>query len=324
MARFDDPFGLLNFAANYLRSRSITCHSEIVDEDLADCFRESFGLPPFPSYADLLSLCVRTGVRVDDLPAALPELPGAYGWDDEGAPTIFLNPEIQRKKAEHTVGHEIREILESSFIRVRAAYRGLETHDNRRMNPHSDRFGAALLMPTAETKQALAENGYDLLKFAESKHRPLASVILRAQRLFPSRDPFGPLAGSWLFEAPWSLMRGRPWPRPEDLRLVARAAMNGFSMAKGKAGASDRHRELFPMPGSTARSYHFAWIALERRRPNFDVTMSSHSITERDFAMVAEPVYVNHRPWRVLVTAVKEGPERSMAKPLFDRVFPPL
>ena len=321
MARHDDPFGLLDFVANYQRSTGVTHISEVDEDDLADRLRAFFAVPAFASYAELLGLCARLGVRIDELSASLPALPGANGWQEGGVPTIYLDPD-ERRRREHTLCHELREVIENTFPRVSARYMGVKTNDNKRMNPRSDHFGGCLLMPKGDTKQALAESGYDVMRFSREKDRPLSSVIVRCQRLYPARAPDGPLAGLWLLEAPWRMVNGRYGTRPQDLVLTARASLNGFSMAKGKAGEADRNRDLFPLPGATAYDYRFACTALDRRGPNFNVTMSSGSITDQDLAMLAEPEFVNYRPWRVLVTAIKEGPERSKADTFIDRLFP--
>jgi hypothetical protein len=244
-------------------------------------------------------------------------MPGTEG----AAPTILLRPDIATARAETSLGHELREIIENAFKRVSSMYRGLETNNNPRMNPKSDRFASSLLMPTADSRELLARLGYDLLLFSKQTGRSLPSVVVRAESLFPASDATGPLAGAWLFEAPWRKVQTRKstWT---DLNLSVSAVMNGFSTKVGCVGYEGQLKGVFPASGSNAYDHSLACDSLITRRPSATLLMSADRFSHRaDYFLVAEPLAVRGYPWRVLLTAINSDETRGSAEPWLERVL---
>ena len=64
-------------------------------------------------------------------------------------------------RAETTLCHEIREVVENVFRRENPAYVGLDTRDNKTMNPESDHFASCLLMQAEASRDAPQANGFD-------------------------------------------------------------------------------------------------------------------------------------------------------------------
>ena len=304
MAKADDPFGLIAFAGTFLSSRSITHHREVRTEDLADSFRQFFGLPVFAKLADLRALCARLGISVDTFEGESEDLEAINMWGDGTDPSLVTRSDLTIRRTETSFGHEIREIIEQSFCRADPNYVGLNTSDNRAMNPESDFFSSCLLMPAAESRALLAETGYDMVMFSARTGRSLASVIQRAQALFPQDSTVGPVAGCWLFEAPWRSGR-RAAIRWEDIPMAHRAHLNGFSMAKGRSAASEIARLVFPQRGDKVSSFRLAWDALTQGKPRTELLGGFDLFLQRDFFVAAEPLFFRNGPPRVLQTAVR-------------------
>src|SRR5690349_14608353 len=130
MTRNEGALRLLAFAAGFIHG--IDHYSEVRTEQLAEAFRQCFGLPPFPSLEDLEGLCQSIGLAIDR-PVSMPEtLPGANVWHGSTSPVILLHPDLSRRFAETTLGHELRELIESAFKQAKPTYQGLDTSDNRR------------------------------------------------------------------------------------------------------------------------------------------------------------------------------------------------
>jgi len=222
---------LLDWSRTFLRDRGIRHHSQVDNEDLAESLRKFLDIPAFVRLPDLLSKCRSLGIVLEDLPPLSDDLFALNGWYDEGAPVILLRPDQAITRYQHSLGHELREVIENAFKRTGLNYRGLDTHDNQRMNPHSDRFASRLLMPTSESIALLAQLGYDLLGFSQETSRSLPSVVVRAESLFSATSPAGPLAGAWLYEAPWPKVKNRK-SQLRDLVITQHAFMNGFRVGE--------------------------------------------------------------------------------------------
>ena len=162
MNRTEGTEGLLDWSRSFLRDRGIHHFSEVDDEELAESFRAAFDIPAFIRLNDLREVCRTLGIVLEDLAPISDELFGLNGWYDDGAPIISLNPDQANTRAQHTLGHEVRETIENAFKRTGLQYNGLDTSDNPRMNPRSDRFASRLLMPTHASRELLEELGYDL------------------------------------------------------------------------------------------------------------------------------------------------------------------
>jgi hypothetical protein len=304
VTRIDDPFGLLDFARDYLDANGITHYREIRTEDLAQAFRGFFGVPAFARLSDLNQLCQRLGISLGRLAPVSEELLAVNTWPDSGAPSIYVRPDLRTMRAEHSIGHELREVLENAFKRIKPEYEGLDTSDNAQMNAESDQFASCLLMPAVESKELLAQLGYDPMSFSRETTRSLPSVILRTQQLFPKGSNEGPVAGLWLFEAPWkSVEDSRATAR--DLVVRYHARLRGFSQAKG--GNQEARLARFAFPGSRAKATEVSWVSESVRlgQPLMEQARGFDLFGERDFDVMAEPIFVQGSPWRVLFSAVR-------------------
>src|SRR5688572_27860573 len=106
MAQTNDPFGLMDFARNYLDSNGITHHSEIRTENLADHFRQWFGLRESAHLDDLEELCGRLGVVRRSLLSGSGDMLGVNAWYGDSSPYLFMKDDLKVSRAEHTLGHE--------------------------------------------------------------------------------------------------------------------------------------------------------------------------------------------------------------------------
>jgi len=304
-------FGLEDFARNFVRD--INHHQDVRTEHLAEAFRECFGLPAFPSLADLWGLCRRLGVEVGALPAGAGGLLAVNVWHDSQGPSILMEQELSTKRAETTLGHELREVLENTFRRVKPSYIGLDTRDSKEMDPESDCFAGCLLMQGQASRDRLHELGYDVASFAGETGRSLPSVILRAQQLHPAGGSESSLvAGMWLFEAPWGRVRDGS-STAGDLKLRYRAHLSGFSMDKSGSASSKLAHSVFPGRSAAAGDSRFALQCLVERRPVVASVGGFDLFGQHDYLVAAEPFFAVGVPWRVLMTAVRRDCEHLVA-----------
>lgn len=301
---------LLDFALDF--TRDIDHYSQVRTEVLAESFRRRFDLPSFPSLDDLWKLCGELGVQLSRSPAMPPALPGLNMWQMDGSPTILLNDDLSRLRAETTLGHELREVIENAFRRVKPSYEALDTSDNRKMNPESDQFAGYLLMQAEVSRLRLRDLGFDFALFAAGTRRSLSSVILRSRQLFPAAHPeHGPVAGVWLFEAPWvTVEAGRS--SFDELRVNYDAHLSGFSTRKNSRPDRLIARHAFPERGRTAAQYPLALQAVNDRRPVIGYLSGFDLFGERDFIVGAEPFFAGGSPWRLLFTAVRRDCEAQV------------
>jgi hypothetical protein len=290
---------LLQFAGEFIGG--ISHHKDLRTEILAEAFRAEFGLTQFPLYEELVHTCNAVGIHVSSLPPVAP-MEGVNVWADGQSPLIKIREAMARARAETTICHELREVLENAFKRVKPSYLGLNTHDNRAMNPESDQFAGYLLMQSEAARAGLSINGFDVASFAAAAGRSLPSVVLRAQTLFPaSWSQPAPVAGLWLYEAPWeSVISGRV--TATDLQLSQVARLNGFSTDKKKNAVG---AFVFPKQDGRGDDAEIVGEAVAKRLPVARALQGFDMFGDRDFLLVAEPSFVRGGLWRVLVTAVR-------------------
>ena len=273
-------------------------------EPLAEAFREAFGLPAFPKEADLHRVMRELRVTTKLLPQGAP-MDGLNLWHPRTGVEIFLREDLSRARTETTLSHELREVLENAFKRTDRSYKGIETHNNDRMNPESDRFAAYLLMQTEPSQQLFMEVGFDPVQFAYEAGRSLASVIIRMQTLFPiGCTVAAPVAGYWLYEAPWQAVREMAATSNE---LVARdiQALNGFSLAKSRV-RSQRAAAILPASRSRASEIPEIEQAIAERRATANFTAALDLFGDEQYLLVAEPVFYGATPWKVVLAAVRK------------------
>lgn len=300
MARTDDLFGLENFARAFLQG--IDHHRDVRTERLAEAFRRWFRLTPFPTLAELYDVCSRLGIHIRENPRLPLALHGLNAWPKGQAPAIYLREDLDIGRAETTLAHELREVIEHAFRRVKPTYVGLDPRDNRAMNFESDQFAGCLLMAADATRDRLEEIGFDLPRFAAERNRSLPSVLLRAQLLFPAGGEHeGPVAGYWLFEAPWGRVQAGE-STPDDLVCTLTAKLCGFSTsAKGRCVEA----RVFPSRRARATSFALPTLALARRKPVAAFVGGFDLFGEQDFFAAAEPFFARGLPWRVLLAVVR-------------------
>ncbi len=295
---------LLNFATAYVAPFSN--YSEIRTEHLADAFRGHFGLSSFPTMQQLEECCASMGIELASMQISIDDLDGINAWYGEGNPLIQLRPDLTLARAETTLGHELREVIENAFVKVKPTYVPLLTHNNRRMNRQSDHFAACLLMESGATRRSLTSLGYDYVEFSRQSGRSLPSVIVRLQTLYPAGSSEAtPVGGVWLFEAPWvDVKQGRS--RARDLRVLYGAKLNGFSTSRAKRSLTAAlARDVFPRIGQRAEGMQCVADALVIQQPTSRVVRGFDLFRERDWLLVAEPFHVRGYPWRCLLTAAR-------------------
>jgi hypothetical protein len=286
---------LHDFAASFIAD--IDNASGVRSEALAEALRSEFGLSNFPSIAELRHLCLKLGVPLHRLPDVGPEVLGgnvAYGENV----AVFLRPDLSPARAETTLCHELREVLENAFSEVKDNYHGRRTSDNTSMNPVSDRFAAFLLMRSDASSARLRELGFDFGQFARETGRSLPSVVRRSQQLF-NRDVAGPVLGTWLFDAPWESARSGN-VSAGDFTVRHRAKLCGFTQSRGTLS-----KQILPSSGSSAAEFELTRKALAQCRP-LEAHVDGMALAPMlDYVVVAEPFLVSGRPWRLHVTAVR-------------------
>lgn len=298
----DAQLSLEDFAQDYLRDKGH--HSDVKTEDLAEAFRAFGDLPPFPTLIHLQSICERLGIELGELKSKIPGL-SAVNASAGTKSSIYVRSDLSVAHAESSICHELREVIENAFRRVRSDYEGLDTHDNAVMNPRSDHFAGCLLMQRDVSRTLMHEIGYDVVEFADRVGRSLSSVILRAQELYSISQPVGFVGGVWLFELPWARASSNV-VRAVELRLAYRAHLSGFSIQSAKTkGLSPLLRETFPKKASTVAEFDVTRRAFNTRKAVIKLVEGFDLLRERDFLIAAEPIVSGGVPWRIVMTAVR-------------------
>ena len=306
---------LIAFAARFIRD--ISHHRDVRTEPLAEAFRCEFGLSKFPRYKDLLRACKDAGIIVAWLPATAP-MEGANAWVEGRSPMISLRVGLPIARAETTLCHELREVIETAIKRAEHAYVGLATHENAHMNPRSDRFGGHLLMHSGAARERLAANGFDFITFARDTRRSIASVVTRAQELFPRHfHGSAPVAGLWLYEAPSSLLQGGG-ATLATLCVTQESQLMGFSTAKaGRESAVAA--AAFPTRWASAQDADVVRDAVVSGQPSSRAVGGFDLFGDRDFTVVAEPLFVRDLLRQVLLTAIRND-SLALTRPWLHRL----
>jgi len=293
-------YDLVAFARLFMRTHSIRHHRDVHTEDLAEDFRRHMGLPPFPTLEQLLQLCRDIEIECAELPkgSAFPGANTSYG----SANTMFLLRGLPTQFTESTVGHEMREIIERALQYADPSYVGLDTSNNKEMHAESEYFGLCLLMQAEATDQRLTEIGFDVARFAEERVRSLPSVIMRVQTLYGASGTWpGPVAGLWLFVAPTT---GNV--KASTLKAKYSASLRGFSTDKGGSATARRANLAFPRKGATAETFEPAREAVELRKPVARDISLQDLFGDEVYMVVAEPLVIGDKLWRVMVTAIRK------------------
>jgi hypothetical protein len=316
MTPTDTLFGVQDFARGYICD--IGHHRDVHTEHLADSVRAYFSLPAFPTLTDLNGLCVKLGIPVKKLPSAV-SMDGVNIWAEQTGPEIYVREDLQLMRAETTLCHEIREVIENAFKRAKPDYIGLNTSDNKSMNHESDHFASCLLMQASASRILLTSLGFDLPAFSRESGRSLPSVVLRLQSLYSiNSNEKKPHAGVWLFDAPWELAQAG-LANPSDMVAKYQAQLCGFSLKKGGTPQTMLARGLFPAKRSALSEFGFGRAAVENREPMMAEITGFDMFAEQDYVVVAQPIFTRMGPWRGVVVAVRQD-GRQLFEPWIKRL----
>ncbi len=275
--------------------------SQIDAEHLAKAVRRAFNLPLLPSPPDLECLIAHLGIGIArERFRATVSFPGANDWPSDGRPMIHLRDGVEGPFASMTFGHELREILENAFRRVKPTYVGLDTWDNAAMHRESERFAAALLMPASTMRSLLLRTGFDAARIAHDTGRSLSSVILRIEEVAArSANADAVNIGFWLYEA--------PWVEAGDRAIVATDVAMKVCAGIGECTRWFRRSGLAPafVPTRGSRAIDH-WLVAEA------VQHGAVAVAEpdawighpRDFILIAEPLSMAMPSRKVLLTAI--------------------
>lgn len=303
-------FPLQDFAHSFIRDKRT--HNDIRTEDLAETFRRYFRLSQFPTIHELRDLCWRLNIEISPLPSGL-DVSGLNAGGPTGGHEFYLRDDVSLAHYEHTLCHELREVLEQEFIVASSAYTGLDTANNDQMNPESNHFAACLLMQGDASRELLIGLGFDVVAFAYATGRSLSSVIMRAQELFPAKHAAGGVvAAIWLFEAPWAVRRLDQGVAVMHLEMAHRAHLCGFTIQKARRAGAHVIRHVFPQRGSTAADFDTTLRAFRTRRACLSRVEGFDIFGDRNFIVGAEPILTGPLPWRIVMTAVRTDFERNV------------
>ena len=301
------------FAAAFLCT--LNAGQSASEEALAEFTRARFELGPFPRDADLLRVARELGVHTAALPDRAPMDGVNYSHPRSGV-AIHVRDDLSRARFETTFGHELREVIESAFRRVDSDYPAIPTHDNRRMNSHSDTFASALLMQKEPSQRLLETLGYDPITFANQTGRSLSSVIVRMQTLFPKGCGLpAPIAGYWLYEPPVRTARG---DSGSDLVVRQVVVLNGFSLSSAKPASSALAR-LLPKRHSSMMDSEDAYTTALLGAPGMRTLPALDMFGTERYIVFTEPIVRGTVATKVVLVATRAECLPLMS-PWLDRV----
>lgn len=311
----NDP-RLLAVAARFIRD--IGHHRDVRSEELAEAFRDATGLGPFPRYTELCEAAGRLDIRIEFLPATSP-FEGSNTWGTDDGPVLYVRRGLTDAREETTLCHELRELLENAFKRVKPSYEAMDTHDNDRMNPRSDAFAGALLMQAGPTHELLANLGFDLAAVSRVSARSLPAVFMRVRTVLSASSAFdGPVAGFWLYEAGWDIVKSGT-SEAEDLRVRHLTQTKGFSLSDKNASIPFLPARL-PSQGSGADEFPMAAAALSTGAPTCARVGPPTLFDPSPYVAVAEPLFAyDGSPRRVVLSVVRRD-GLVMMRPWLERL----
>ena len=145
-------------------------------DKLASLFVRHFSLPDFPRFEDLDVLIRDTGVGTIVKTALPTGLRGAHFETLAGHYVIHYSEDDWERAREHTVLHEVYEILQGKFKSLESSYRPPKRP---RICRHADRFAAAVLIQPEMFRLFAEQSGFDVISLQKMYGRSYASVALR-------------------------------------------------------------------------------------------------------------------------------------------------
>lgn len=299
--------------------RRPTFPGDISPSQLAEEFVRHFRLTGFPRMARLVELIRKE--RVGDVaPMDLPDdMRGAHAGFRPEPYRVYYDSKDWSGAWEHTVLHEIYEIIQEKFRDMCPAY-ALPRKDV--LDRRADRFAAEVLMQPALFDAFLRGSGLDLALAARSYGRSYSSVAIRLAEVMKEQ----PLLAAVYARSE----HGEPeeWTepdQPEDFVATTVACTAGFRAATPRlAGqpSSCASVEVFrrgepPQPGSAVA------LAIRWGEAVYVERLAGHDSVEgaMDLVALARPLMRLGRVARVILLALP-WKDRALLEPQVMRVSP--
>lgn len=159
---------------------------ELEAEELAKQFVAYFRLPKFPTLKNLLKLAKSMNIeQIEGLP--LPRSIRGFHEEWEGTYSIKYKKDDWIGAIEHTILHEIREIMENMFEELLS---GHERLSRRALESEANLFAACVLMPGEQFLSDVYELGFDPIRLQKKYRRAYSSILIRMMKVVSGRLPF--------------------------------------------------------------------------------------------------------------------------------------
>ena len=291
-----DSFG--RFCASVLKTKGWP--GNISPDELAAAFVGHFGLPDFPRFADLDALVVREGIGTV-VESSLPgTLRGAHFKGPDGHYVIHYSDDDWVGAREHTVLHEVYEILQAKFKSQASSYRPPRRPTICR---NADRFAAEVLMQPDMFRLFAEQSGLDVAALQKMYGRSYDSVSLRLTEVMT----FLPLIVSIYTRQ----ATGQPedWPSRIGVQDFS-TSLVGVTRALKLGGAAPRRgahvfpSSLAPKRGEVPRTGTAVAHVIEHSKPAYAERVPGYEDRDSDMVCLARPVFWRDHLARVVSVSV--------------------
>ncbi|MBD3342426.1 MAG: ImmA/IrrE family metallo-endopeptidase [Candidatus Lokiarchaeota archaeon] len=158
----------------------------ISEETMAKEFRKFYRLPKIVSLSELYNLCKRLGIKkLEGMDFLTRKLRGFHDRYKKGEYAVYYSNNDWQGAKEHTILHELREIISETFEKI---HKGYKKPSN--LEFLANEFAAAVLMPQQDFLNAIYETGFDALKIREMFFRSYSSAVLRMASVLYGKQRF--------------------------------------------------------------------------------------------------------------------------------------
>ena len=280
-------------------------------DELATEFVRYFGLSVYPRLEHLRSMLERSttiGVQA----ARLPGLRCFHFTLGDGNPTILYEEDQWAGAQEHTILHELYEVMQEQLERQSSDFRAPR---GRSLCRAADRFAAAVLLQADVFRAFLLATGFDLLAVSRSFRRSYSSVIYRTKEVLGNELDF--VIALYERTTP-----GDPqeWPTsvgPEEFRVGHLVRTAGFRLARPRVLAPPAGYLRYSLPVRRGRVHRGSSVerVIRTGQPVLvDRTPESDAVGIGSLTALARPVRWHGKLAKVMLVAIPHR-DRELLRP---------
>lgn len=230
--------------------------NKIDEEMLAREFVSFYGISSLPKLKEIRGL-IDNNIGILKASVLPKSLAGFHSYAEGSTPVIQYDLNSWQGRAEHSIFHEIFEIIIECFGEMHIGFNKPE-----KICQKADRFAGAILMQEEVFKPILLSTGFDMIFVREWFGRAYSAIPIRAKQLFPNGPDF--------LVAIYNLL-GKRTKHPGEFRAVVSIRSDhlilGYRTFRYKLPRSPHH--LLPTRGDRPSFGSLVEKTISQRRPYY-------------------------------------------------------